>query len=250
MAGLNFPDNACYFDYKSKYVNITPYEFIPFVLGQAESVYDAKKLISQINLVKIPFSKNLPLAPLHWIISDKEESITVESVKDGVKIYENKVGVLTNNPPFDVHMFNLDNYYNLNNKAPSFHFVKDLDFKIYCNGLGALGLPGDFSSMSRFVRAVFMKEFSKCEENENISQFFHILGSVSQIKGATIMKNGDYDITLYTSCCDMEEGIYYYKTYNNSQISAVKLGDNLDGEKILKFDLVTDQQINMVNLAN
>ena len=113
MAGLNFPGNAVYGEIMEGKVNIAPFELIPWVLGQCSNMQEVKKLLENLQLAEINFSEGLPLSPLHWIISDKECSITVECVKEGLKIYENPVGILTNNPPFDYHLTNLNNYMTL-----------------------------------------------------------------------------------------------------------------------------------------
>ena len=109
---------------------------------------------NQINILNENFSVQLPLSPLHWIISDKERSITLESVKSGIKIYENPVGVLTNNPTFPEQLFNLNNYMNLSVKTPENTFSKDLELDTYSRGMGAIGLPGDLSSSSRFAKVL------------------------------------------------------------------------------------------------
>lgn len=126
MAGLNFVGNA---DYKEKVEgkdNIAQFEFIPWILSQCATVKEARNLVEKINLLNNPFNDKLPVAELHWIISDSNESITVESVKEGIKIYENPVGVLTNNPPFDMQMFGLNNYMNLSAKSPEDRFGGDV----------------------------------------------------------------------------------------------------------------------------
>ena len=180
IAGLNFVGNAQYNKKIKGKDNITQFEFIPWILSQSTTVKEAKKLIEKINFLDEPFSTNLPLAQLHWIISDSIESITVEAVKDGIKIYENPVGVLTNNPTFDKQMFELNNYMNLSTKSPKNTFAKSLNLEKYSRGMGAIGLPGDLSSQSRFIRAAFVKmnSVSKEEEKESVSQIFHILNSV------------------------------------------------------------------------
>ncbi|MFQ9514415.1 MAG: choloylglycine hydrolase [Eubacterium sp.] len=250
MAGLNFPDNA---DYKAEVEgmdNISPFELIPWILGQCASVEEAKKLMKNINLVKINFSEELPLAPLHWMISDKEKSITVESVKEGLKIYDNPVGVLTNNPPFDVQMFNLNNYMGLSKRDLENSFAKELKLSIYSRGMGALGLPGDLSSMSRFVKAAFtkMNSCSGDSESESISQFFHILSAVEQQRGCVLVDDDKYEMTIYTSCCNTDKGIYYYTTYENSQITAVNMyKENLNSDKLMTYPLIQGQQIKMQN---
>lgn len=250
MAGLNFPGNAYYHEKKDGYDNITPFEFIPWILGQCKDLKEAKVLLKNINLVNINFSEQLPLSPLHWIIADKEASIVVESMKEGIKIYDNPVGILTNNPPFDKQLFQLNNYRYLSTKEPINHFSKDLDLNIYSRGMGAMGLPGDLSSMSRFIRASFTKMNSKCDQNESssISQFFHILQSVAQQRGCVDMGEGKFEITLYSSCCNVDKGIYYYRTYENSQITAIDMHkEDLESETLVTYSLIMDQQIHHQN---
>lgn len=250
MAGLNFPGNA---DYKPKLEgkdNVTPFELIPWILGQCADVAHARKLLQQMNVVKIDFSKELPLSPLHWMISDSKESITVESVKEGLRVYENPVGVLTNNPPFDMQLFNLNNYMNLSNEEPANRFSEKIPLTVYSRGMGAMGLPGDLSSASRFVKAAFTKlnSVSGDSEEESISQFFHILNAVAQQRGCVRLENGEYEMTIYSSCCNTDKGIYYYTTYGNSQITGVDMHkENLDGEELILYPRVEGQQIRMQN---
>lgn len=250
IAGLNFVGNAVYNEEARGADNIAQFELIPWILGRCASVGEAKELLSRLNIINIPFSAELPLAQLHWIIADKEGAITVESVADGLKIYDNPAGVLTNNPPFDEQMFNLNNYMRLSPKAPENLFSEKLPLKNYSRGMGALGLPGDLSSQSRFVRAAFVKmnSLSGSSEEESVSQFFHILGSVDQQRGCCNVGGEKYEITIYTSCCNADKGIYYYTTYDNHRISAVDMRrENLDGAALLRFKLVTGEQINFVN---
>lgn len=250
MAGLNFPGNADYKPEISEKDNITPFEFIPWILGQCSTVKDAKVLLDKINLLEEHYNNKLPLSPLHWMISDRESSITVESVKDGLKIYENPVGVLTNNPTFDMQLFHLNNYMNLSPQKPENRFSDKVKLTRYSNGMGALGMPGDWSSQSRFVKTAFTKLNSVCgtSEEESVSQFFHILGSVEHQRGCVDMGNNLYEITLYSSCCNTDKGIYYYRTYENSQITAVDMfRENLDGEKVITYPLIKEQQIKWQN---
>ena len=225
MAGLNFPDNADYKPFHEKLNNITPFEFIPYILGKCKNIYEALEEVNKINLVNMNFSENLPLSPLHFIISDRTKSLTVESVKDGLKIYENPVGVLTNNPTFDYHLMNLNNYMTLNEGKCENKFSDELKFNNYSLGLGDLGLPGDFSSPSRFIKATFVKYKSQSEgsEKESINQFFHILNSVAMPKGCVLVRDGEYEYTRYSSCCNVDKGIYYYKTYDDFNIKKIDM---------------------------
>ena len=250
MAGLNFPENADYKPEMPEKDNITPFEFIPWILGQCPTVKDAKVLLDKINLLEEHYNNKLPLSPLHWMISDRESSITVESVKDGLKIYENPVGVLTNNPTFDMQLFHLNNYMNLSPQKPENRFSDKVKLTRYSNGMGALGMPGDWSSQSRFVKTAFTKLNSVCgdSEPESVSQFFHILGSVEHQRGCVDMGNNLYEITLYSSCCNTDKGIYYYRTYENSQITAIDMHqEDLDGEKVMTYPLIKEQQIKWQN---
>ncbi|MBO5912656.1 MAG: choloylglycine hydrolase [Clostridia bacterium] len=250
MAGLNFVGNAYFNEPQHGEENVAVFEFIPWILSQCANVTEVRERLGKINLVNEPFSKDLPVAQLHWMIADKDECITVEAVKDGLKIYDNPVGVLTNNPPFSEQMFNLNNYMHLSPKAPENTFSKSLDLKYYSKGMGTIGLPGDLSSMSRFVRVAFVKQNSVSEQNEasSVSQFFHILNSVDQPRGCNVADRDMYEITVYTSCCNASKGIYYYTTYDNHQISAVDMfRENLDSCKLKCYPLIMDEQINRQN---
>lgn len=248
-AGLNFPENADYKAYCDGKENVAPFELIPWLLGQCATVADAEKLLARINILKENFSEELPVSPLHWIISDRERSITLESVKSGVKIYENPVGVLTNNPTFDYHLFNLNNYMSLSKGDPQNTFFgegQEISLKTYSRGMGALGLPGDASSMSRFVKATFVKMNARSgdSEEESVSQFFHILRSVEMQRGCVLLGNGLYEITVYSSCCNTDRGIYYYTTYDNSRIHAVDMHrENLQGSELIAYPLKKDPEI-------
>ena len=245
MAGLNFPGNAVYYpEYKNK-DNITPYEFIPWILGQCKNLQEARALLEKINIVGIAFSEKFPLSPLHWIIADGFDAVTVETLKNGMSIYENPVGVLTNNPPFDFHMHHLNNYLNLTSTEPENWFSGQIELVPYSRGMGAIGLPGDLSSSSRFVRAAFTKWNSKCgdSEAECISQFFHILASAEQQRGC-VKTNGSYEKTIYSSCCNGSKGIYYYTTYENCQITGIDMNrENLDGNTLVTYPIRTETQI-------
>ena len=160
------------------------------------------------------------------------------------------MGVLTNNPPFDKQMFALNNYMNLSAKEPENKFAPGLNLEKYSRGMGAIGLPGDLSSQSRFIRVAFtkMNSISGEGETESVSQFFHILNSVDQQRGCCDLGDGKYEITIYTSCCNTNKGIYYYTTYNNHQITAIDMHkENLDEDKLVRYPLIKEEQIRMQN---
>ena len=249
MAGLNFVGNAQYAKVMNGKDNLAQYEFIPWILSNCSCIVEAKELLAKINLTDTPFQK-MPVAQLHWMLADKEQAITVEAVADGIKIYPNPIGVLTNNPPFPEQMFRLNDFMNLSAKQPKNHFSNKLNLHPYSRGMGALGLPGDLSSSSRFVRAAFVKEHSVSghSELESVSQFFHILGSVEQQNGCCEVENGQYEKTIYTVCYNASKGIYYYTTYYNHHISAIDMHrEDLHGAQLIRYPMRTGEQIYFQN---
>ena len=250
IAGLNFVGNACYHPHAPGKENIAQFELIPWLLSQCACVAEARKRLECMNILDTPFRPGLPAAQLHWLIADKTGSIVVESTADGLHIYDNPVGVLTNNPPFPQQLFALNNYRALSPRTPAVAFADGLDLPVYSRGLGALGLPGDLSSQSRFVRAAFVRMNAKSgsSEAESVGQFFHILHAVEQQRGCCELDGGKYEITLYTSCCNADKGIYYYTTYGNHQITAVDMHrENLDSTKLTRYPLVQGEQIALQN---
>ncbi len=239
MAGLRFRDNCEYHPPMKGKINVASFELIPFLLGQCKSVADAKELLGNMNVTTDAVSKELPPTPLHWMIADGTECLTVESVEEGLKIYENPVGVLTNNPPFPMQLWHLKQYMAVTAKSSKNQFAPHLEFTPDSAGMGGVGLPGDFSSASRFVRAAFVKNNSVFEEGEGerVNQFFHILDNVAQVKGSVQIGENQYEITRYSSCCNLQTGMYYYITYEDRQIRGVSLfGLNVQGEKLLRLD--------------
>ncbi len=250
MAGLNFPENAYYAPAATADEQVAPFEFIPWILSQCKDLDDVRRCLEKLCLVNIPFSDQLPLSPLHWMIADRTGALVVEPMRDGLHIHENPVGVMTNNPPFPYHLAHLVNFRGLSVENGENRFAPDLALECYCQGLGALGLPGDLSSMSRFVRAAFGRSHSVCEgdEDSSVSQFFHLLGTVEMPRGLCRTEAGTWDITGYTSCVNTDRGLYYYTTYENRAISCVDLHRaDLDGTCLLRYPLAREAQIRYQN---
>ena len=244
MAGLNFVGFAAYNGQGRD--RVAPFEFIPWVLGQCETVAQVRVLLTHTALTETDFSQRLPAARLHWLIADRFEAITVESMSDGLHIHDNPAGVLTNNPPFPEQMRHLSNFAHLS-PLPSRNHLP-IEVKPVSRGQGAVGLPGDLSSPSRFVRAAFTKLHSMCDDTEGISQFFHILGSVEQVKGCCRLEDGSLEHTIYTSCCDTARGIYYYTTYGNRRICGIDMNrEDPEGNNLRRFPLRTKEDILLQN---
>lgn len=241
MAGLNFPENADFKPAKEGKTNVASFEFILQVLSQCETLAEVRSLCQNLNLTNDAFSKNFPVSPLHWMLSDNKESIVVEPVKGKVTIYDNPTGVLTNKPTFDKQLFNLNNFHHLSPKVSDNKFSDALNLDIYSRGMGGLGLPGDLSSMSRFVKVAFTKLNAVADSSEasSVNQFFHILKSVEQQKGLCYVDESDgYEYTIYSSCMNADKEIYYYTTYEDSQVTAVDMHqENLDSSQLIRYPL-------------
>lgn len=233
MAGLNFPENAVYHEPKKDKVNLASFELIPYILGKCATLAEAKAALESVNIADISFSEKMPHTPLHWMVGDKSGEIVVESVADGLKIYDNAAGVLTNNPPFEQQFFNLKNYAHLSTGNPQNTFSECLNLTPYSRGMGAIGLPGDWSSPSRFIRAAFVK-FNYLADNFAAEDFFNILHTVKVPRGC-VEGDGGFQYTVYSCCCDVKNLTYIRKSYDDATVSA-KLSDyDLDGKSVL-FD--------------
>lgn len=249
VASLNFPDNAKYFGLSNGNDNIASFEFIPWVLSRCKNVEEAENLLGRTNITDASFNSRYSPTPLHWMVSDKIRSITVETTLEGLKIYNNPLDVLTNNPPFPLQIHNLGRYMTLSPYEPANNFSGKLHFTPYSRGMGAIGLPGDMSSESRFIKACFVKENSICNETEEaVNQFFHILSSVEQVCGSVRLGDDKNEITAYSSCCNTNKGVYYYKTYDNFQINAVDMHrEDLNGRNLVSYPLIKKSNFNYVN---
>ncbi len=250
IAGLNFTQSTCFHPPLPTHDRIAVFELIPWILGQCSSVRDACALLDRLTLTDTPFNATLPSAKLHWMIVDHDGTVTVESDADGLHVYPNPVGVLTNEPPFRTQLFLLNPYLHLSAKTPANTFSPQLDLHAYSHGMGTIGLPGDLSSTSRFVRAAFVRANSIADETElgSVNQFFHLLGTVEQPRGCCLTEDGGCETTLYTACCNLDRRIYYYTTYENHQITAVHMHrEDLDSDRLIRWPLIRSEQIHAQN---
>ena len=245
IAGLNFVRSAVYHPVREGAENVAQFELIPWLLGRCATLAEARTLLERTNITGTPFCGGLP-ARLHWMVADRTGCIAVESVADGLHVYDDPAGVLTNEPPFPMQLFTLNNYAQLSPEPPVNRFAPELPLAAYSRGMGAMGLPGDLSSQSRFVRTAFVRanSVSGDGETESLSQLFHILGAAAQQRGCCRLSDGACELTLYTGCCSADRGVYYYTTYENSQITAVDMHRaDLDGAAPVSYPLLTDMRI-------
>lgn len=242
MAGLNFVQNA---DYQSG-EGVAPHELIPRILGGCATVAQARKMLENIRLISQGFGE-LPIARLHWIVADRQDCIVVEPHQEGLRLYDDPVGVLTNDPPFPMQMWHLRAFRHLSSQTSPSAF--GLPLEAIGRGTGSIGLPGDFTSPSRFVRAAFMRAnaVSFTSESESVSQFFHLLDAVSIPRGVCDIGEGHYHHTLYSGCINATKGIYYCTTYDNRRIAAVTLEKT--GERLRRYPIFRQMEIDSLNEA-
>ena len=245
VAALNFPGNGVYHKPAVGKEACASFDLIPYVLTRCKNTAQARALLENTVITDTPFSDAFPPTALHWLIADRERSFVAESMADGLHLYDNPAGVLTNNPPFPYMLPQLSFYMGISPKQPENRLAPGLSLAPFSRGLGGVGLPGDYSSPSRFVRAAFALHNSP--KDGGVGQFFHILGAVEQIDGCVQVEE-KFEKTLYSCCCDTQRGIYYYCTYQNRQLTAVDMHkENLDSDSISCFPLVTEQQIRWEN---
>ena len=239
-AGLNFGGSAVYLPYRKGFFNVASFELIPWVLGQCKDLAEAIELLRGTNLTHDSVSKALPATPMHWLIADKTGAVAAEPTFDGLKITKNPFGVLTNEPPIEYHLTNVKNYTSLSPLPPKNSLCPDVDLPPYSRGMGAIGLPGDYSSASRFVRATFVKSHTlpESEKQAAINRFFRIADTVSVPRGCIVTDEGRAVSTVYTSCADTDELTYYFSSYDSRGLKRIQMSDaNIDSDGLCSIEI-------------
>lgn len=240
MAALNFPESAVYHDAQEGALNVASFELIPFVLGSARTMDEALSLLARINVTPDAFSDELPPSPLHWLLTDGARSVAVESVAERLRVYDDPFGVLTNEPPFPHHMERARELLHLSPSLPQNAFAPHVALAPLSRGVGAVGLPGDFSSTSRFLRATFAAAHTECggSEREEVARFFHVAATVSVPLGCVRAEDGSPVCSVYTACGCTDTRTYYVSTYERREVRAVSLDGIPDSERrVVTFPL-------------
>lgn len=226
MAALHFPDNARYLPPKPGTDNVASFEVILWILSQCASVRQARDLLGRMNVTDTPFCEQLPPSPLHWILADSEQCAVLEPGESGLAVYDNPTGVLTNNPPFPFQLDRLRDCRTLSPAPLPASFQPGIPMHPCSRGMGGMGLPGDYSSASRFVRAAFVRTFSASggDSAEKTVQFFRMTGAVQIPRGVVRTEQGEEVYTRYTVCYT-PEGQCCCSTYENPGISAFSPAD-------------------------
>jgi choloylglycine hydrolase len=229
---------------------LAPWELGVYLLGTCADVPEAVAAAKNVRVGAVVQPDMGIVPPAHFIVTDAQGNCVVLEYIDGeLKIHKNALGVMSNSPSFDWHMTNLSNYINTSvNNVPQIE-VAGKEIKGLGQGSGMLGLPGDFTPPSRFVRAVAFSNSALPVDSahEGVLQAFHILNQFDIPKGAARgIENGQEvaDYTLWTSVSDLTNRRYYYRTFENSRIRMVDLkAVDLNAKDIRTISMQGDEQI-------
>ncbi|MBQ2792277.1 MAG: choloylglycine hydrolase family protein [Oscillospiraceae bacterium] len=230
-AGLLFSGFTRYHPPRADRKNLASFELLSFLLAHCASVKEAESFLENACITEEGFSDRLPPSPLHWLIADRTGSMVVESAADGLRLFHNPVGVLTNAPPFDRQLRHLSSKLPLSPDPPKGLSAPDR------SGMGAIELPGGFTSSSRFVRAVFASRHTLPgpDEKTSVRRFFRILDTVTIPPGCHRTPEGELQFTRYASCCSAASGTYYC-TGEDRAVSAVSLHrHDLNGDQLFCY---------------
>ena len=244
-AALNYPDHAFYNEEKAGMLNTPSFDLLPLILGLCENAAEVRELLGKINITDTPFSDDLRPTPLHWLIADKDLALCAEPDRCGLSVYDDPYRVLTNSPPFPYQRLRLCDYMALSPEPPENKLCPKAPLSPYSRGLGAMGLPGDYSSTSRFIRALFALEHTR-SDSEAISDFFHIMDTVVVPSGAVIAENGRAVRSVYTCCADANDLTYYFTTYGCRSIRGVRLTNK--SKELLCFPMSRTENISVASL--
>lgn len=250
---LNLPKFASWKDHLIEgKANVAPYDVILWILSNFSTLSEVKEGLKSLNIVALPNDEIALATQTHWLVTDTSgQSIVIEQTKGKLTVYNNKVGVLTNSPTFDWHLNNLDRYIHVKSEQAKETKWGEQVLQPYSKGFGGIGIPGDSSSPSRFVKAAFLRNHVNIGEGDTsaIGECFHILDNVAMVRGTVEgSSEGGCYLTQYTSCICLENQRYYYKTYESFQIQVIDLKkENLDAKGLKIFPYLTKLQLNYQN---
>lgn len=236
--------------------SMAPEDYVAWLLGNFSSVEEIKKNYNKVILVQNP-QKEIggESFPGHFLITDKSgASIVIEPLNNSLKLYDDPLGVLTNSPTFDWHIINLSNYVNLSAvNVPKIDLVGK-KIKSFGQGSGLVGLPGDYTPPSRFVRAVAFSQsaITLPTAKETMPQVFHVMNAFDIPLGSVQERHGDtvhYDYTQWTSVADLKNLTYSVKTYEDQSIRKIDVRKALDAAKgkIRVIKLKSEQAIDDIS---
>ncbi|WP_176056622.1 linear amide C-N hydrolase [Brucella intermedia] len=246
---LYFPDFAQYPDPASAKPenSLAPWDFLSWALGNFSTVAEVKAALETVAVVGVKQSDMGFVPPVHYTLHDTTgASIVIEPVEGKLKVYDNPLSVLTNAPTFDWHMTNLRNYVNLSPKNVKALKINNETIKQLGEGSGMLGVPGDMTPPSRFVRASanLLSARSVPSGIESVRLAEHILNSfdipIGLVQGEAGEEDKPVDYTQWTTVADMKNDVYYVKTYEEQILRGVSLKDlDLDAKELLTIKIPT-----------
>ena len=250
-----FPTTAGYMPYGAPDAGktIAPWEMGSWMLDNFTTVEEVKANVSKIIVADVVFKDWGFVPPVHFVAHDASgKSIVIEYVGGKLNVHDNPLGVMSNSPTFDWHMTNLRNYVNfsLTNVPPV--QLGPVNLAPFGQGSGMLGLPGDFTPPSRFVRAVAFSQsvLPSKTGTDAVLQAFHVLNNFDIPKGAAREHEKDdhgnilADYTIWTSANDLKAKRFYFRTYQNSQIRMADLTKmNLDAKGIATIPMKGEEVI-------
>lgn len=231
--------------------SLSPTEFPNWIITQFATVEEVRAALPSVVIAPTPLKdwENAP-PPLHYVVFDLSgKSIVIEPVAGQLKIYDNPLGILTNSPEFPWHMTNLRNYIHLSTTNPAPIEIDGVKLSAFGHGAGMMGMPGDFTPPSRFVRAALYSHAADIPENidEAILQVFHVLNQFDIPKGAlrgTEEGKTYYDYTLLTSARDPHNLRYYFKNYEDQSIRVVDLkAFDFNGKSVKRLPVTGKEKI-------
>ncbi len=254
-----FPGTVGYMPYQSSDAGktVAQWEVGSYLLESFATVDEVREGIGKIVVPSVVFEAWKFAPPVHYVVHDASgKSIVIEYVGGKLNVYDDPLGVITNSPAFDWQMTNLRNYVNFSfsNVAP----VKlgTVTLAPFGQGSGMLGIPGDFTPPSRFVRAVAFSQsaFASKTGEDAVLEAFHLLNNFDIPKGAAREQEKDEhgntlaDYTLWTAASDLKAKRYYFRTYDSSQIRMVDLMKmNLDGKNLVTISMKGNEIIQPMN---
>lgn len=249
---LNFPDYGYFNTNKAEgNLDIYPGSLLGYLLGTCATVDEAAKAMERINLTDEPVYGKV--MSVHYILSDSTgETIIIEPDEDGIRVHRSTIGVMANSPNYEWQKTNLKNYVAISNLHTEPRMIAGEQFSAFGDGTGGMfGLPGGYSSPSRFVRIAFMKNYAPkgVDEIDGITRMFHSFAVVDIPEG--LLKESpyheNYEQTLCTSVMCSESATYYFSPYTDRRITALRVTEALkalDGASIGYYEIPKNQDIN------
>ena len=232
---------------KSGKEQISSLEFLHFILGKCGSVEELKSLVPRISIAGLRDPVTGTAAPLHWIATDRSgKSVVVEPTEHGLKLYDNRIGVLANSPDFEWQTTNLRNYMNVSPEQKEAAAWGGVKLTPFGQAGGTALLPGGYASPGRFVRIAYQKSHVLLPENpdEMTAACFHLMDCVTIPKGSVVTATGAYDYTQYTAFINTDTCEYFFRAYGGSVIETAGLREHyFYGDRMVSLGPPVEQPV-------